>query len=115
MMRWAWGVCPCVLAISVALAAAPAGEGYVKILAPADGARVQRMKPATLVYEANPGARGEHVHVYVDGREVGILRRLKGSYTLKPLSPGQRTVCIKVVNRAHVPIGVEQCIKLTVE
>jgi hypothetical protein len=90
-------------------------EAYVKIAAPADGARVQRTKPITLVYEANPGPRGEHVHVYVDGKEVGILRQLEGNYALKRLTPGQRTVCVKVVNRAHVPIGVEQCIKLEVE
>jgi len=104
-----------VLITSLALAAAPAAEGHVRIMAPADGARIERQKPTALVYEVNPGARGEHVHVYVDGKEVGILRQLKGRYTLKPLSPGQRTVCVKVVNRAHVPIGVEQCIKVTVE
>lgn len=114
-MRWLCGVLLCVLTLSLALAAAPAAEGHVKIMAPTDGARLERRKPTTLVYEVNPGARGEHVHVYVDGKEVGILRQLKGSYTLKPLSPGRRTVCVKVVNRAHVPIGVEQCIKVTVE
>jgi hypothetical protein len=100
------------LTASLALAA---GEGYVRIAAPADGAKLDRKKPITLVYEVDPGARGEHVHVYVDGKEVGILRQLKGRYSLKPLLPGRRTLCIKVVNRAHVPIGVEQCIGVTVE
>lgn len=89
----------------------------MKIIAPADGARLERMKPTTLVYEVGRGPRSGHVHVhlYVDGKEVDILRQLKGSYILKALSPGERTVCVKVVNRAHVPIGVEQCIKVTVE
>jgi hypothetical protein len=103
-----------VLTLSPALAAAPAAEAYVTITAPLEGAKLERIKPTTLVYEVNPGPRGEHVHVYVDGKEVGILRQLKGSYALKGLSPGQRTICIKVVNRAHVPIGVEQCVKVIV-
>jgi hypothetical protein len=105
----------CALALPLALAAAPAAEGYVKIMAPADGARLGRMTPTILVYEVSAGARGNHVHVYVDGEEVGILRRLKGEYTLRALSPGQRTVCVRIVNRAHVPIGIEQCIKVWVE
>jgi len=92
-----------------------AAEGYVKITAPADGTRVERMNPTTLVYEVSPGPRGDHVHVYVDGDEVAILRKLMGSHALERLAAGQHTVCIKVVNRAHVPIGVEQCIKVTVE
>ena len=106
-----------VLTFSLAFAAAPAsvGEAYVKITAPANGARLEQMKPTTLDYEVSPGPRGEHVHLYVDGEEVAILRQLKGGYALKGMSAGQRSVCIKVVNHAHVPIGVEQCIKVTVE
>jgi hypothetical protein len=103
------------LALPLALAAAPAAEGYVKIMAPADGARLGRMTATILVYEVSPGPRGSHVHVYVDGREVGILRAFKGSYALKALSPGERTVCVKVVSHAHVPIGIEQCIRVRVE
>lgn len=116
-MRCFRSVSLCVLTLSLALAAAPAAqaEAHVKITAPADGARLERMKPTTLVYEVSPGPRGKHVHLYVDGKEVDILRQLKGSYILKALSPGERTVCVKVVNSAHVPIGVEQCIKVTVE
>jgi len=106
------------LALCLGLLVVPAlaaEEAYVKITAPADGATLDSMEPTRLVYEVRPGAKGHHVHVFVDGREVGILRQLQGSYTLETLSPGQRTVCIKVVNRAHVPIGVEQCVKVKVQ
>ena len=54
------------------------------------------------------------MHIYVDNREVGILRTLKGSYLLETLPPGKRNICVKVVNKAHVPIGVEQCVRVTV-
>jgi len=51
----------------------------------------------------------------LDGKEVAILRKLKGSHSLGILPPGERAVCIKIVNRAHVPIGIEQCIRLNVK
>lgn len=89
--------------------------GYVKIVAPVDGATLDGFEPGKLVYEVRPGPKGDHVHVYVGGEEVGILRQLKGSYPLAPLPPGMQTVCVKVVNKAHVPIGVEQCVEVNVE
>lgn len=93
-----------------------AGEAaYVRIAEPVDGAMLDGFEPGKLVYDVRPGPKGDHVHVYVGGEEVGILRRLKGSYTLAPLPPGRQTLCVKVVNRAHVPIGVEQCVEVNVE
>ncbi|MHB8760639.1 MAG: hypothetical protein ACYC5S_10995, partial [Thiobacillus sp.] len=68
-----------------------------------------------LVYSVDPGPRGDHVHVYVDDREVGILRQLKGSYLLESMASGQRDICVKVVNKAHVPIGIQDCVKVTVK
>jgi len=101
----------CVLAASAALAAEP----HVRIGSPADGATLDAMEQNRLAYEVEPGPRGDHVHVYVDGEEVGILRQLKGSYTLETLAPGERELCVKVVNKAHTPIGVQDCVKVRVE
>ncbi|MBM4443076.1 MAG: hypothetical protein FJ027_21910 [Candidatus Rokubacteria bacterium] len=116
-MRWLSIKSLRVLALFSALSApaAQSAEGYVKISSPANGARVDGFGPTAIAYEALPGPKGNHVHVYVDGKEVGILRQLKGSYTLGPLAPGPRVLCVKVVNRAHVPIGIEQCVKVTVD
>jgi hypothetical protein len=106
-----------VLAVFLMVPAMPAAAAgaYVKITAPADGARLDGMELSRLAYEVSPGPKGDHVHVYVDGKEVGILRALKGGYTLEALAAGQRTLCVKVVNKAHVPVGIEQCIKVRVE
>ena len=116
-MRWFQSQWLPVLAVFLMVPAMPAAaaEAYVKIISPADGAKLDSMDLAKLVYEVRPGPKGDHIHVYVDGKEVGILQRLKGSYALEPLSPGQHSLCIKVVNKAHVPIGVEQCVKARVE
>lgn len=94
---------------------AASGEAYVKIKSPAPGAKLDAMAQAKLVYEVAPGPRGDHVHIYVDNKEADILRQLSGSYTMPTLAAGPRNVCVKVVNKAHVPIGVEECVKVTVE
>jgi|SRR5690606_13698235 len=88
---------------------------YVRIAEPPDGDTLDGFEPGKLVYAVRPGPKGDHVHVYVGGEEVGILRQLEGSYTLGPLPPGRQTLCVKVVNKAHVPIGVEQCVEVNVE
>lgn len=108
-------ILPAVLAGVLQLGSAAAQQPSVSIESPADGATVDAMAQTRLVYEVVPGPGGDHVHVYVDGKEVGILRSLKGEYTLETLQPGPREVCIKVVNKAHVPIGLQRCIQVTVD
>lgn len=95
--------------------AAVAAEGSVTITSPAEGATLDVMEQNKIDYEVVPGPDGDHVHLYVDGKEVAILRALKGSYTLESLSPGQHDLCVKVVNKNHTPIGVEKCIAVAVQ
>ena len=105
------------LALPLAFAALPAAseEAYVKIVSPADGAKLDRTKPVKLAYEANPGPKGDHVHIYIDGKEVGIDRQLKGTFTLDHPAPGEHTLCVKLADKVYVPIGVGQCIKVRVD
>lgn len=103
------------LGLFLAFPATGLAQGKVVITSPADGAILDAMDENHLVYEVDPGPRGDHVHVYVDNREIGILRKLKGSYLLESLSSGARNLCVKVVNKAHVPVGIEQCVKVTVK
>ena len=91
-----------------------AENAAVKITSPADGARLDAMAEHKVVYDVIPGPTGDHTHLYVDKKEVAVLRQLQGSHTLAPLSPGQHDICIKVVNKGHTPIGVEQCVKVSV-
>ena len=93
------------------LAATPS----VIINAPADGATLDAMEQNKVDYEAVPGPRGDHLHVYVDGTETALLRQLKGTYTLDTLAPGAHEICIKVVNKNHTPIGVGKCVNVTVD
>ena len=114
-ISWILSILLAALLLIPVAASAVAGSASVKISSPLPGAKIDAMDQTKLVYEVVPGPRGDHVHVYVDNKEVGILRQLAGSYTLETLNPGARNICVKVVNKAHVPIGVEQCVKVNVE
>lgn len=91
-----------------------AQEGSITITQPMEGAQLDGMAQNKVVYAVMPGPRGNHVHLYVDAKEVAILRQLKGEYTLKDLASGPHDICIKVVDKGHTPIGVEQCVKVSV-
>lgn len=101
--------------LALLAAGAVAADGSVKIVSPAANARLDAMAQNRIAYEVVPGPRGDHTHLYVDGREIAVLRQLKGSHALETLAPGGRELCIKVVNKNHTPIGIEQCVKVKVE
>jgi hypothetical protein len=100
----------CSLGLSGAVLAADAS---VTISSPADGAKVSASAPTKVTYEAVPGPKGDHVHLYVDGGEASVLRQLKGTTTVDTLKAGPHTLCIKIVDKGHTPIGVEKCVKVT--
>ncbi len=104
-------------ALSIALfsTCVAADAPYAKITFPPDGAKLDAMSQNRIDYEVVPGPQGDHIHLYVDNKEAVILRKLSGSHALDPMTPGAHALCIKVVNKAHVPIGVEQCVKVNVE
>jgi hypothetical protein len=104
------------LGLTLAIPATSVGEeGKAQIISPLDGAILDAMNQNQVAYEVSWGPRGDHSHLYVDNKEVAILRKLKGSYPLDTLSPGKHSLCLKVVNKGHVPIGIDHCIKVTVE
>jgi len=103
------------LASTSCISSALAAEASVTITSPANGAKLDRMALNKIDYVIVPGPQGDHVHLYMDGKESAVLRQLKGSYPLDMPAAGNHEICIKVVNKGHTPIGVQQCIKVTVE
>lgn len=45
-------------------------EGSVTIISPEANAVVSSMQPLVVEYSVNPGPKGDHVHVYLDGHEL---------------------------------------------
>ena len=109
LQRGLWLACA-----AFAVSATAAGPS-VTISAPTDGAKLDAMVQNKISYDVVPGPNGDHTHLYVDGKEVAILRQLKGTHTLESMAPGKHQLCVKVVNKAHTPIGVEKCIGVTVD
>ncbi len=104
-----------VAAFAACASLASAAEPSVTITSPTNGEKLDAMAQTRVAYEVVPGPNGDHVHLYVDGKEVAILRQLKGAHTLETMSTGAHDICIKVVNKAHTPIGVEKCVKVDVQ
>jgi len=92
--------------------AALADDASVTISSPAAGAKVGT-SGVKVDYSVITGPKGDHVHFYVDGSEAAVLRQLKGTYTVDKLTAGDHTLCIKIVDKGHTPIGVEKCVKVT--
>src|SRR6185437_13369358 len=92
-----------------------AADASVVISSPVNGAKLDPKTPVKLDYEVSMGEKGDHTHLYVDKSEALTLRGLKGAHSIGTLSPGQHEICVKVVNKAHTPIGAQQCIKVSVE
>ncbi|MGO9988645.1 MAG: Ig-like domain-containing protein [Steroidobacteraceae bacterium] len=89
-----------------------AQDASVTISSPADGAKVGT-SAVKVAYSVVTGPKGDHVHFYVDDQEAAVLRQLKGTYTVDSLKAGTHTLCIRIVDKSHTPIGVEKCIKVT--
>ncbi|MDO8463706.1 MAG: hypothetical protein Q7S46_00410 [Gallionella sp.] len=99
------------LTTSLALAA----EAKIDITSPADGSKLDAKAQSKFAYEVTMGGESDHAHLYVDGKQVALLRQMKGNHTLDPLARGMHEICAKIVNKNHTPIGVERCIKVTAE
>ena len=87
----------------------------VAISSPPDGAKISPKGDVNVDYEVSLGKKGDHTHLYLDSNEAVTLRGLKGTHALGTLSPGQHEICIKVVNKAHTPIGAQKCINVSIQ
>ncbi len=92
-----------------------AADASVAISSPANGAKFDPKSDIKINYDVSLGDKGDHTHLYVDKDEAVTLRGLKGTHALGKLSQGQHEICIKVVNKAHTPIGAQKCINVSVE
>jgi hypothetical protein len=92
-----------------------AEDNLATILAPAEGSVLKAEQAYVLEYNIKPEANAEHVHLYVDGDEVGIGHKIKGDLPLGPLKVGERKICISPVNKNHTRTASQACINVMVE
>lgn len=100
------------LSITVLSSAWAQGSGSVAITSPADGATLHG-PIIDLTLSVDKGARGEHVHLYIDGKFEAIV---KGDhYQLKGLPAGEHRIYVKLATRKHEEIGPTAMVTFTVE
>jgi hypothetical protein len=101
------------LLLSLILIPAYAVDGTITISNPANGAMVSSKNKVPVTYAATLGTNGDHLHLYVDGKRVDVLREIKGNADLDPLPVGKHHVCLTVNTNSHAPTGVETCVDIT--
>lgn len=73
-------------------------------------------KTLTLEYNLIKGPKGDHAHLWIDGKERKPLKQPKGyKLTGVKLSKGEHTIELKVADSSHTPIGVNDTYKLVVK
>ncbi len=101
---------PFLLASLLGAGSAFAADASVTILSPANGATLSANDDLVLRYEAVPGTRGNHLHVYLDWQFVNLARSMKGEARVGALAPGKHHLCVTVASIGHMPTGAESCV-----
>ena len=99
----------------VACVQAFAAGGKITINSPANGAMVSAKDKVSVNYDAMLGPGGDHLHLYVDGDRIDVLRQLKGSAELDALAPGKHKICLAENTKSHVATGMETCVDVTAQ
>lgn len=100
-------------ALLLASGHAVAAPGMVNITSPMDGTMVGKGDMVKVSYEAAPGPDGDHLHLYLDGKRIDVIRPMKGTAEVGMLEPGKHRICMEVNTRGHVPTGAEACVNVT--
>jgi len=79
----------------------PGSGKAVVIINPADGAVIHGSSVDVVFELRNKGARGDHVHLYLDGRLVKPLHGRKVTYTINRLSKGHHNITIRLATKGH--------------
>ncbi len=86
----------------VASGAVEAGSGKAVVITdPADGAVIHGSSVDVIFELRNKGARGDHVHLYLDGRLVKPLHGRKVAYTINGLRRGHHSITIRLATKGH--------------
>ena len=94
-----------ILALPALAGAGPArgtkADGEVAITSPTDGETIRHGTVDVLIELRDRGSRGNHVHLYVDGRLIKPLYGDRISYTLRGLTRGRHTITVRLATKRH--------------
>mgnify|MGYP006418038269 FL=1 len=79
-------------------------RGKVVILKPADGAVIHSRNLKVEFDIPDRGSRGNHLHIYLDGRCLNMIRSGK-SYHISGLKEGAHKIDLRLVDKDHLEYG----------
>ncbi len=86
-----------------------AGEGVVLI----KGVEIEANSLNIVVeMDIDKGSRGDHIHFYLDGKNLGVVRSTK--YMIKGLAKGKHNVAARLASKSHVELGPTGNFEITV-
>lgn len=89
-------------------------DGSVVINSPADGAKISGSTVDVVFELQDKGSRGDHVHLYLDGKLVKPLYGKKVSYTIKGIGGGRHSIVIKLATKGHQILDTEDSVTVDV-
>ena len=92
-----------------------AATAEISITQPVGGTQFKSGSKIEVSFEATPGPKGDHVHLYLDDRKPVVLQQLKGSHTLDDVASGKHGLSARIVDKEHAEIGVQDCVIFRVE
>lgn len=93
-----------------------ANEKSVTITSPINKSKISGTSTKIVfdVAPVPPMPKADHVHLFVDGERVAQMRTLKGSHEVDKLAVGRHWLCVRVVDKAETPVGLEKCVEVNV-
>ncbi|MFQ5480262.1 MAG: Ig-like domain-containing protein [Thermodesulfobacteriota bacterium] len=95
--------------------AAEDGGGDIAIISPADNAELTGGTVDVVFELRNKGTRGDHVHLYLDGKLVKPLHGEKVSYTISGLGSGTHSIEIKLATKGHKVLDAEDSVTVNMK
>lgn len=86
-------------------------SGEVTITSPQNNSTVSGT--FTLEWDLDKGNKGDHSHIYIDGKNKGVVRTTNRK--ISGLSPGKHTIEVRLASKGHAELGPKDSITVMVE
>ncbi len=96
------------------LSAAAGTDGEVAITSPSDGAVMSGVGVEVVIELRDRGSRGDHVHLYLDGKLVKPLYGEKVTYTFPSLGHGEHTFTVRLATKGHRLLEAEDSVTVSI-
>ena len=84
------------------------------LTSPENGQHFSTHERVTLTYDAQLGAFGNRIQIFLDGRRTAVIEHPTGSYNLGWMKPGTHDIEVEIVDSKRQPTGILRTLSITV-